>query len=642
MIELGGNGDTRRVMVESTAELPVFGKVKRLYRDVETTSFDPDMEAFRPFHGHKVAGIAVTVDDHKTAYYIPIRHTGSIYNLDPDVVARWSQDTVDNAESWVNHNICFDAHFDYEGDGVDFKDTELVDTTVLSKIIDNDRFRHGLKPLCKEMFGAEDWDAPIGDWLRSEKSKNYGDAPADLMAPYACDDVIWNRRLYEDLIAELPTQCSRIWSTERKLTPVLYDMEKLGLQVDKRELAIQLALCLHRILEAQDRIKDFSGTTFIDSNKEMKTLLLGQMGLPILMWNYSKLTGERTNPSFDAEAFDLYLGHPIVQMNPEYREVLEAVQEFRKESHFKSLFLESWLKWADESSIVHFQYNQLVRTGRMSGHDPSAQQLNGRAKRLIHPRKGRSFLSADASQIEFRLIAMYCKIASVIDAYARDPRTDFHDHVTKMCEYEDRKAGKTMNFAMAYGAGERKVTRELASNPAIMEAVRTIVEEKVESGEIPRSTAPQVYEAICQKKATGVYRRYHEELPEIKKIYRRAQKIAESRGFVFSRYGRRRHLDSRGARKAFNSIIQGHAMDFIKERMVFLSPRYNSFIREHEIDLAANVHDECLFEGPTEVMNDPVVQQYINDNLEMSEIEHTVPIVWDLGTSETNWKEAVA
>ena len=53
--------------------------------------------------------------------------------------------------------------------------------------------------------------------------------------------------------------------------------------------------------------------------------------------------------------------------------------------------------------------------------------------------------------------------------------------------------------------------------------------------------------------------------------------------------------------------------------------------------LAANVHDEILFEVPEEAMTDPTVQEYIRTALETPTIDLRVPICADIAISSESW-----
>lgn len=81
-------------------------------------------------------------------------------------------------------------------------------------------------------------------------------------------------------------------------------------------------------------------------------------------------------------------------------------------------------------------------------------------------------------------------------------------------------------------------------------------------------------------------------------------------------------------------------MDLIKERMNFLMPRYNEWMRNRDIHIVANVHDEVLFEVPLVYLRDKEVHKYLTDALESPTVKFRVPIRVGLGISEKHWAEA--
>lgn len=590
--------------------LPDLKGCKRLYLDVETTSFNDKEAAFNSWKGHRIAGIAVCADD-GPAHYLSIRHQNSD-NLDVGVVMRWLQETLDSCGEWINHNIKFDAHF-VEAEGVRVN-CPLADTVVLAKMIDSDAQSHALKPLCRGIGLEMEEELEVKAWLKGAKTKDYGALPADICGRYAKMDVIGNRALYEYLLEHLPEDMCELWETEKKLTSVLLDMERTGLQIDEKACKIAQVTSLRRMIEATDEVEKLTGIELVNSPKCMFEILCTQLGLPVLARTDSG------GPSFDKHAMKLYLGHSEVVTNERARRVLELLRTYRTESQFKGLFADSFLDKAVDG-VLHPNYNQLVRTGRMSCSDPNSQQFNKRAKQLITPRG--AFFSTDASQVEFRVIAHYIKDEDVIQAYEENADTDFHQWVADLCGVA-RSPAKTLNFAMAYGAGKSRITQELSGNPKIMEEVG-----KELAGVRPQDRARE-YAKRCERRAAEIYRAYHERLPGVKSTSERASGAARRRGWVRNVYGRRRHLPLAHAHKAFNSLVQGCAMDIIKQKMVELHPMLT------DCKLVANVHDELLIEGPVDLVEDPKWQRMVLDVLE-GPTNIRVPIKWDSGTSRESW-----
>ena len=611
----------RAIIVERAEDLPDLTGARNVFMDVETTSFNDNEMALNPWKGHRIAGVAVTVDDDPRAWYAPCRHQSGP-NLDPAVVAKWCGDILRTAGQWTNHNVKFDAHF-LAADGVDVSCT-MADTVVLAKMIDSDARTHSLKPVCRDWLGLDmGEEVRLKAWLRGAGSKDYGAAPSDLVGEYACVDVLANRELYRWLMERLPEEAEELWATEQALTKVLFSMEQRGMMIDEQRCRIEQVKSLRRMVDCGDRVREWTGLELVNSPQFMHEVLCVQLGLPVLART------ENGGPSFDKHALKLYAGHPEVVTDDRAREVLDTLLEYRTESQFKGLFCDSFLDKAVDG-VMHPSYNQLVRTGRMSCSDPNSQQFNKRAKSLIVPRG--AFFSTDASQIEFRVIAHYIKDEDVIQAYAGDRGTDFHQWVADLCGI-DRSPAKTINFAMAYGAGKRRITQELSGNKKIMEEVGAAIDA---DDTVRHEDRAREYAKRCERRAAEIFRDYHERLPGLKSTAERATDATKRRGWVRNLFGRRRHLPLVGAHKAFNSLVQGCAMDIIKNRMVAL---HNS-AELAGCHIIANVHDELLIEGPPEIIEDPKWQEGVLDVLRESCGGMRVPIEWDRGTSRRSWADA--
>jgi DNA polymerase-1 len=275
----------------------------------------------------------------------------------------------------------------------------------------------------------------------------------------------------------------------------------------------------------------------------------------------------------------------------------------------------------------------------MSAKRPNSQQQNKWSKALIHPEKGLGFISNDYSQIEFRLIIHYIKDEAAIKAYCENPNTDFHQWVADMIGVV-RKRAKTLNFGMAYGQGKKGVVGRLASDPSIIEEIGGHINKEIELGHIAESQRHAAFIAECVTRSEESYNAYHEKFPGIKSTSREAMEVAKFRGYVFNAYGRRRHLPPDQCHKAFNAIIQGLAMDVMKEAMIKLSPRYNDESKKIGLTIGANVHDELLNKVPLESLYEQSTWKFIKFNMENPSVQFRIPIVTEMGISANSWAEA--
>lgn len=626
-------------MVQTEQELPGLENSQEIFLDFETKSGDPKRGGDSPYLGDRIAGIAITVDENPLSWYVPIRHKSG--NIPLEATIEWLQGIISSCTDWVNHNVLFDAHF-AEMDGIDVT-CNLVDTLTEAKLHDSDRFTYGLKILCREWLGLPmEEQIKLKSYLQGIGSKDFADAPADILGEYACEDVHSNRLLYRYLVEHRPEQVIGVWNTEKELSKVLYEIEKFGMPVHEQELKIEQLKSLKKQVAMNNEIVAITGMEVNpDSPADMQDLIMNQFGLPIISRNppTKKMMseGKQGNPSFGGDSIEAYLMHPAVIEKPEVGRCLKLLSDYRHESHFFGLFLGPYMKLRGPDGRLHPSYNQCVRTGRMSCRKPNAQQLNKRAKKLIHPLEGWSILSADYSQVEFRLIVHYIQDQAAILAYRENPFTDFHSWVAEICEMP-RKPAKTMNFLMGYGGGKAKAISRMSGDANIIELVNNEIDSKISKGEFLAEDRVRLFADICEKRGLEAYENYHERLPGIKSSTWKASRVCKRRGFVFNAYGRRRNLPSKASWRAFNAIVQSCAADLMKERVVALA---NSRVMiENDIHIFALVHDEAAMMGPSEKMHDPRIQKEILKILESPSVEFRVPIICDMGLSDTDWCEA--
>lgn len=617
MLKFPNNG----ILVQQLSELPDLKGAQRLYLDVETTSGDPKIASTNPWHHCAIAGIAVTADECKQAWYIPIRHHDERWNLPLEPVVEWLRNTVSSCAAWINHNIKYDAHCCAQEEAI--FTGELIDTLTLAKLIDSDRVMrggYGLRTLSLAWLDKDisKTELRVSTFLRELRSKDYGVVPADILGEYACQDVLTNRALYHYILDKMPERSQLICSIEMKVTPVLWDIEQRGVHLDLLESKKKELSTLNEILTIEERLHKITGQPMRPhTNDDCFEVLCNQFGLPILAQT------ETGNPSFDKAALLEYSTHPLVMTNPKLVEIIKRCLRYRELSTFYSLFLEPYSNLA-VGDILHPSYNQTVRTGRMSCSAPNMQQLSNMAKRLIIPAPGYGFLSADYSQIEFRLIVHYIQNPAAIAAYTKNPRTDFHQWVADMCKIP-RKPAKHVNFCIGYGGGKKKVIAVLSS---VMELVGELMKQAGEDHNL--------FDTLRTRRAREVYDKYHETLPELRQVTKEAERRCMSRGFVFTAYGRHRHLPRASAWRAFNSLTQGTAADVMKASLVAVSPRYNKTTRGFGMHCVAVVHDEILFEVPSAVPRRKV-EKHVTQVMENTEVKFRVPMIVDTKWLSGSW-----
>lgn len=633
-------------MVETVEELPALAGAKAVYLDFETSSGNPKLDSLNPWHNCKVHGFGITVDEIPEAYYIPF----SAFNTEQQIIIIcWLREILQQCEQWVNQNIKYDAHVAANDlqISVEFMSCWLVCTLTLAKLIDSDRIMrggYGLDVLSRDWLEEDisEYEAALQPYL-GKKNKDYGKVPHDVMAPYAGQDVLTNRRLCKYITEKLPDQCQRVAFNEIELTRNLWKMERNGLGLYMQELKVEEYKVLNRLCKIDDALNAILGRSINPkSTDDVYEVLCVQYGLPIIAFTKNQDTGEfTTNPSFDKHALRAYKARPDAP-----KDIIELIEEYRELAQHHSLFVAPWQEFAifDERYeiwFLHSTYNQAVRTGRMSCSEPNAQQLSKRAKKLIRPKPGHAFISIDYSQIEFRFIVHYIQDAKAIEAFHENPDVDFHLLVGSWCEIK-RKPAKTVNFGVAFGEGKKKLIKQLANDPDLCEVITKVVKGMIDNGEILPEQEVETFQTLAIKKGEQVYAKYHDTFPTLKTTARMVESSLKQRygthglGYVFNVFGRHRHLPFDKAYRGFNTLNQASAADLIKEQ----TNKICRMIEGLPIELKAIVHDECLFEAPIEVAYDPRTIRDLVLLMEHPDIEIRVPIRCAVGISQKNWAEA--
>jgi len=396
---------------------------------------------------------------------------------------------------------------------------------------------------------------------------------------------------------------------ERPLVPVLAEMERDGIRVDRKrldEFSRELELALER---ATRDIYVLAGGEFnIGSPKQLATILFEKLKLP-------PVRKTKTGYSTDADVLEqLALGH----------ELPAKIIEHRTLAKLKSTYADSLPTLINaRTGRIHPSFNQLVAvTGRLSSSNPNAQnipirtELGRRIRAAFVAEAGHRFLAADYSQIELRILAHVSGEESLVEAFRRGE--DIHrrtaaevfgvplDHVTP----QQRDVAKTTNFAVIYGVTAFGLSRGLD---------------------------------MTQKQAQEYLNQFFARHPKVKAYLERTVAEGRERGYVSTLLGRRRYLPELrsgnpnlrgfGERMATNAPIQGTAADLVKIAMVRVARELAA--RGLRSRMLLQVHDELLFEVPEGEMGalEALAVEVMESALELS-----VPLKVDV-KSGADWAE---
>lgn len=396
---------------------------------------------------------------------------------------------------------------------------------------------------------------------------------------------------------------------EMPLVFTLFHMEQAGVRIEAEALKFYGEQLGAKIVELEKEIYEDAGETFnINSPKQLGVVLFEHMNLP---------NGKKTKTGYSTAA------DVLDKLAPDYP-VVAKILEYRQLAKLKSTYADGLANYIRDDGRIHGKFNQTITaTGRISSTEPNLQNIPVRMElgRLIRkvfiPEEGYTFVDADYSQIELRILAHCSGDEELIKAYreARDihrmtASQVFHIPFDEVTDVERRNA-KAVNFGIVYGISSFGLSQDLS---------------------------------ITKKEAARYIENYFETYPGIKKFLDDAVDHAKEMGYVVTLFGRRRPVPelksgnfmqrSFGERVAMNAPIQGTAADIMKIAMIGV----DRALKENHMKskLVLQVHDELLIEA-----HESEVEQ-VKDILKR-EMEGAasldVPLDIDMHTGST-WYEA--
>lgn len=436
----------------------------------------------------------------------------------------------------------------------------------------------------------------------------------DRATAYAAEDTDVTLRLWHALKPRLRSARSLALyeQVERRLVPVLLDMELAGVKVDRADLSAMSLDFAARMAVMETEIHALAGETFnLGSPKQLGEILFDRMKLP--GGKRMKTGAWGTDASVLQDLADQGHGLP------------GRLMEWRQLSKLKSTYADALVEQINPATgRVHTSFAMAITsTGRLSSTDPNLQNIpirtpeGARIRRTFIAEPGHVLISCDYSQIELRLLAHMADIpalkasfANGEDIHARTASEVFGVPMEGMDAMTRRRA-KAINFGIIYGISAFGLARQLS---------------------IPPGEARDYIQA------------YFARYPQIRAFMDRTVLEAKEAGYVLTPFGRRCWVPgiadknparrSYAERQAINAPLQGGAADVIKRAMVKLP----SALRDAGLSarLLLQVHDELLFEAPeSEAARTAALAKRVMEEAAAL----SVPLVVETGTGKT-WGEA--
>ncbi|MEO6040363.1 MAG: DNA polymerase I [Croceibacterium sp.] len=548
--------------------------------DTETSNLD----AMRA----ELTGVSLALGPND-ACYIPLGHGGSdMFAEKPVQIERQAALSAlkplleSDAVLKVGQNVKYDINILARCAGIELAPVD--DTMVISFDLDAGRSEegigggHGMDELSQRHLGHT--TLTFKDICGSgKKSIPFGEVPLARATEYAAEDADVTWRLHKALKPRLALEHgTRVYErVDRPLIPVVAQMERHGIKVDRQALAGLSEEFSKEIARIEREIWDCCGTEFtIGSPVQLGEVLFNKMGYK----------GGRKGKSGQFSTDQAILEGLANQGAPVARMVLD----WRQHAKLKSTYTDALQAAINpETGRVHTCYSLVgAQTGRLSSTDPNLQNIPirtaiGRRIREAFvaepgpdPSNPNVLLAADYSQIELRLAAHMADVPPLKEAFAAGE--DIHSRTARemfgTVDRDTRARAKTVNFAILYGISRWGLGTRLG----------------IEADE-----------------AQAIIDRYFERFPGIQRYIVHTLESVRERGYSETLFGRKTwfpRISSRNPnerqgseRAAINAPIQGTSADIIKRAMARMPAALADAGLGH-VRMLLQVHDELVFELP--------------------------------------------
>ncbi len=483
----------------------------------------------------------------------------------------------------------------------------VFDTAIAEYCINVTRNSYNLTDLCLDRLGyilpkIEDYISDVQLNMFSNNSASNSDYGLLEFAAVNSLKDIQTEIIKEEELERVFYDC------ELPLIEVLASMELEGISMDVTYLEEFGEKLNSEIAESEKEIFKLSGEEFnIKSPKQLGEILFEKLKLPHGKKN-------KTGYSTSIEVLEkLRDDHPIVNL----------ILEYRNMTKLESTYVSGMKNLIAYDGKIHSHFQQTVTaTGRISSTEPNLQnipirqELGRNIRKAFFAGEGKTFVGADYSQIELRVLAHLSGDEALVEAFNKGE--DIHrltasrilgidpDEVSNA----DRSKAKAVNFGVIYGMSSFGLSEEIKTS---------------------------------RKEAEAYIKEYFVKHPKVKKFMDEQIENARETGYSTTILGRKRRIPEitasnfmvrqLGERLAMNSPIQGSAADIIKLAM---SKVYEKLKAEHPgSKLILQVHDELIIEAETNELDK--IKRILKESME-SAMNLSINLSVELSTAE-KWYE---
>ncbi len=602
--------------------------LQRLDKTNEIVSLDTETNSLNPIDAELV-GIGLCLgEETDDLFYIPLGHQTNKETANQLSI----EDVLSKLRTWIENqkkekalqNSKFDRQI-FFNHGLDLKGVTF--DTLLADYLLNNQAKHGLSEISFRLFGFR----PPSFKETVKKNKDFSFVDIDEASIYCGYDVFLTYKIvkiFKERFSKEKDELIKLFQEiELPLEPVLSQMEMNGITIDIPYLNKLSRELKSNLEDIESKVYELAEENFnLSSPKQLGEILFEKL-------NLDKKKSRKTKTGWSTDAV-------VLERLVDEHEIIQHLIKHRTLSKLLSTYIDALPNLINEKTgRVHTNFNQAATaTGRLSSSNPNLQNIpvrtefSRRIRKAFLPEKDWKLLSADYSQIELRILAHLAHEEILINAFHKND--DIHSLTARLIfekeeiSSDERRVGKTINFGVIYGMGIKKFARSTGVS------------------------TPEAKEFLIK---------YKERYSKIFKFLELQERLALSKGYVKTIFGRKREfkfdknglgrllgkdpyeidlqsarragMEAQSLRAAANAPIQGSSADIIKIAMVQLNKKFIEM--NVPAKMLLQVHDELLFEVEPDSLEftTKLVKKTMEDCVKLN-----VPLLVDIGIGD-NWME---
>ncbi len=602
--------------------------IQRLDKTNQIVSLDTETNSLNPIDAELV-GIGLCLgEENDDLFYIPLGHqtkkeTPNQLSIE-DVFSKLRNWIEDPKKEKALQNSKFDRQI-FFNHGLDLKGVTF--DTLLADYLLNNQEKHGLSEISFRLFGFKppSFKETVG------KNKDFSFVDIDEASIYCGYDVFLTFKIvkiFKKSFSKEKDELIKLFEEiELPLEPVLSQMEMNGITIDIPYLD-KLSKELKGTLEdIESKVYELAEETFnLSSPKQLGDILFEKL-------NLDKKKSRKTKTGWSTDAV-------VLERLVDEHEIIQHLIKHRTLSKLLSTYIDALPNLINEKTgRVHTNFNQAATaTGRLSSSNPNLQNIpvrtefSRRIRKAFLPEKNWKLLSADYSQIELRILAHLADEEILINAFHEND--DIHSLTARLIfekeeiSSDERRVGKTINFGVIYGMGIKKFARSTGvSNP---EAKEFLIKYKERYSKIFKFLELQERLALSKGYVKTIFGRKREFKFDKNGLGRLLGKDPYE---IDLQAARRAGMEAQSLRAAANAPIQGSSADIIKIAMVQLNKKFIEM--NVPAKMLLQVHDELLFEVEPDSLE--ITTKLVKKTMEDC-VKLNVPLLVDVGIGD-NWME---